>query len=320
MRVLDLRALEIFRAVAVEGNVSKAAARLHRVQSNISTRIRQLEEELGKDLFRRHNRGLTLTPDGELLLSYAERLLQLAAEASEALHDGQPSGVFRIGTMESSAIARLPSILSHYHQLYPNVEIQLVTATAGSLINKLRNYDLEIVFVAEPVSFDTLSTQAVFEEELMLVVPRSFPPLSNINQISGRTVVAFEEGCAYRRYLEDWLLQSGIVPGGVIVASSYLTILACISAGVGFAVIPKSVLDAISTKGQFRSYPLSRDFARIKTLLVWRSDYRSSKLDALRTLLPPCKIYSREKTREGNRRKAVQAHTGLLKVGRSTAS
>ena len=286
MHGLDLRALEIFRTVAVEGGVSKAAIKLNRVQSNISTRIKQLEQHLKKNLFFRQNRGLTLTPDGHLLLSYAERLLQLSMEASEALNEGKPRGVFRIGTMESTAAARLPEILSRYHQLYPDVKIELKTDTAGGLVDRLLNYDVEIAFVAEPVSFETISTQAVFEEELVLVAPQSFPPLENTSEISGKTVVAFEPGCAYRRYLEEWLLESGIVPGGVITMGSYVAILACVSAGTGFAVVPQSVLDTVSSKGRFRLYPLPDKVARIKTLLAWRSDYKSVKLDALKDLLP----------------------------------
>lgn len=286
MHSLDLRALEIFRMVAVEGSITKAAKKLNRVQSNISTRIKQLEQHLKKNLFLRQNRGLTLTSDGHLLLTYAERLLQLSMEALEALNEGKPSGVFRIGTMESTAAARLPEILSRYHQLYPDVEIELEMGTAGRLMDRLLNYDVEIAFVAEPVSFETISTQPVFEEKLVLVVPQSFPPLENTSEISGKTVVAFESGCAYRRYLDEWLLESGIVPGGFMAMGSYLAILACVSAGTGFAVVPQCVLDTVSTKGQFRLYPLPNNLARIKTLLAWRSDYQSVKLDALKELLP----------------------------------
>jgi len=286
MHGLDLRSLEIFRTVAVEGSVTKAAMKLNRVQSNISTRIKQLEQHLKKNLFLRQNRGLTLTPDGHLLLSYAERLLQLSMEASEALNEGKPSGVFRIGTMESTAAARLPEILSRYHQLYPDVEIELETDTAGGLMDRLLNYDIEIAFTAEPVSFDWVSTQPVFEELLILVAPQSFPPLENTSEISGKTVVAFEAGCAYRRYLEQWLLEAGIVPGSIMAVSSYLAMLACVFAGTGYAVIPQSVLNIVSTKGQFQRYSLPDNVSRIKTLLAWRSDYKSAKLDALKELLP----------------------------------
>ncbi|PPR24699.1 MAG: HTH-type transcriptional regulator GltR [Alphaproteobacteria bacterium MarineAlpha10_Bin3] len=283
---LDLRSLEIFRTVAVEGSITKAAIKLNRVQSNISTRIKQLEQHLKKKLFLRQNRGLTLTPDGHLLLAYAKRLLQLSMEASEALNEGKPRGVFRIGTMESTAAARLPEILSRYHRLHRDVEIELETGTAGGLLDRLLNHDVEIAFVAEPVSFKAIRTQPVFEEALVLVTPRSFPPLENTREISGKTVVAFETGCAYRRYLEEWLLESGIVPGGVIAMGSYLAILACVSAGTGFAVVPQCVLDTVSSKGQFRRYPLPNKLARIKTLLAWRADYQSAKLDALKELLP----------------------------------
>ncbi len=288
MHGLNLRSLEIFRTVAVEGSITKAAMKLNRVQSNISTRIKQLEQHLKKNLFLRQNRGLTLTPDGHLLLSYAERLLQLSMEACEALNEGKPSGVFRIGTMESTAAARLPEILSRYHQLYPDVEIELETDTAGGLMDRLLNYDIEIAFTAEPVSFDWVSTQPVFEELLILVAPQSFPPLENTSEISGKTVIAFEAGCAYRRYLEQWLLEAGIVPGGIMAVSSYLAILACVSAGTGYAVIPQSVLDIVSTKGQFQRYSLPDNVSRIKTLLAWRSDYKYAKLVALKELLPAC--------------------------------
>lgn len=283
---LNLRALEIFRTVAIEGSVSKAAIKLNRVQSNISTRIKQLEQQLEKTLFLRQNRGLTLTPDGHLLLAYTERFFQLSMEVSEALKMGKPSGVFRIGAMESTAAARLPEVLSRYHELYPDVQIEVETDTAGGLMDRLLNYDIEVAFSAEPVSFERLCTQPVFEEQLILVAPQSFPALENTREISGKTVVAFEAGCAYRRYLEQWLLETGIVPGNIMAVSSYLAILACVSAGTGYAVIPQSVLDMISTKGQFQRYPLPDNVSRIKTLLAWRADYTSAKLDALKELLP----------------------------------
>jgi len=288
MHGMDLRALEIFRTVAIEGSVSRAAMKLNRVQSNISTRIKQLEEQLEKNLFLRHNRGLTLTPDGQLLLAYAERFLQLSVETSEALKVGKPSGVFRIGTMESTAASRLPEILSRYHELYPDVQIELETDTAGALMERLQNYDIEIAFAAEPVAFDWVSTKPVFEEKLVLVAPQSFPPLENTSEISGRTVIAFEAGCAYRRYLEQWLLEAGIVPGSIMAVSSYLAILACVAAGTGYAVVPQSVLYIVSTKGQFQRYALPDNASLIKTVLAWRCDYTSAKLDALNELLPAC--------------------------------
>ncbi|WP_419910220.1 LysR substrate-binding domain-containing protein [Hoeflea sp.] len=286
MHDLDLRALEIFRTVAAEGSISKAAAKLNRVQSNVSTRIKQLEEQVQKTLFLRRNRGLTLTPDGELLLAYADRFLQLTIETTEALQDGKPSGVFRIGAMESTAAARLPDILARYNHLHTDVDIELKTDTAGGLVDRLRNHDVEIAFIAEPATFDWANSRPVFEESLVLITPHDFPPPENAIEMSGRTVVAFEAGCAYRRYLEQWLLDNGIVPGSIIAVSSYLAILASVAAGTGFAVVPQSVLDMVTTDGRFRRHLLPGKLARIRTMLTWRSDYSSRKLDALTALLP----------------------------------
>ncbi|MEH6405338.1 MAG: LysR substrate-binding domain-containing protein [Sneathiella sp.] len=286
MSNLDLRALEIFRAVVVEGSVSKAATKLNRVQSNISTRIKQLEQQLGKTLFLRQNRGLTLTSDGELLLSYAERLIELSEEASNALNDGEPKGVFRIGAMESTAAARLPAILNKYTEQYSKVQIQLVTGTAGALTKQLLKNEIEIAFIAEPLIHEQLTTKSVFEEKLILIAPKSYPPLNHVCEVNHKTIIAFEEGCAYRQYLEGWLRDTNIVPGSILSVSSYLAIFACVSAGTGFAIAPQSVLDMVSTHNSFSRYPLPGNLSQIKTMMAWRTNYKSAKLDALKALLP----------------------------------
>lgn len=286
MPQLSLSALDIFRQVAREGSIVGAAARLNRVQSNVSTRLRQLEEQLGKALFLRGSRKLQLTEDGAILLRYADRLLSLSHEAVDALNSGAPSGTLRIGTMESTATSRLPKYLSDYHARYPNVQIHLEVDTAGGLVDRLRAHDVDAAFIAEPLELADVSTEATFEEQLMLVVPPGFPSLRRRQDISGATIVAFEEGCAYRRYLQEWLAEEGIEPGTILSVGSYLAILACVAAGTGYAMVPKSVLDAIASEGAFRTHRLPKRFSRIKTLLAWRDGFRSRNLDALRAILP----------------------------------
>ena len=113
---MDLAALEIFRTVVEQGGVNKAAARLHRVPSNVTTRVRQLEEQLGTKLFLRDGRRLTLTAEGELLLDYANQLLRLSSEARAAMRGGKPRGALRIGSLESTAGSRLAPVLSRFHR------------------------------------------------------------------------------------------------------------------------------------------------------------------------------------------------------------
>src|SRR6478672_5030733 len=169
VRTIDLDTLEIFRAVVQEGGVIRAAARLNRVQSNVTTRIKQLEERLGLRLFRKQGRSLALSPEGELLLSYAQRLFRLADEAENELRSGRPMGALRIGSLESTAGSRLAPILSKYHKLHPGVVVELVTGTTGALIQRVTQFEIEAAFVSEPFTAPGLNAMKVFEEELVLI-------------------------------------------------------------------------------------------------------------------------------------------------------
>src|SRR5215468_1202706 len=121
MRTIDLETLKIFRTVVDEGGVIRAANKLNRVQSNVTTRIRQLEEHLGTRLFRREGRSVHLSAEGQTLLVYADRLLRLADEAVSEMRTGKPRGRFRLGSLESTAGSRLPALLSRYHAMFPEV-------------------------------------------------------------------------------------------------------------------------------------------------------------------------------------------------------
>ena len=286
MASLDLGVLEIFRCVAQERSISGAAARLGRVQSNVSTRLKQLEETLGAALFLRTRRGLTLTEAGRTLLDYAERLLALSREASDALRDGRPRGVLRLGTMESTAAARLPTILAAYHAQFPKVAVHLHTDTAGGLMERLSRGDIDAAFIAEPVPEAAFDQRPVFVESLVLIGPATGPTTDRNDDLNGRTIIAFEEGCAYRRYLHEWLLEQRIAPGGTLSVGSYLAMIACVSAGAGYAVVPQSVLAAVRCGEEVRRYPLSGKHAAIRTMLARRPGYSSANLDALDALLP----------------------------------
>ncbi|MFO1212887.1 MAG: LysR family transcriptional regulator, partial [Paenacidovorax caeni] len=135
---MDLTALDIFRTVAAEGSVTRAAERLQRAQSNVTTRVRQLEAELGVALFLREGKRMALTPEGLVLLDYAQRLLALAEEARQALHPGEPAGRLRLGSMESTAASRLPAPLARLHGQWPDIALELCTGASQVLLDKLR--------------------------------------------------------------------------------------------------------------------------------------------------------------------------------------
>jgi DNA-binding transcriptional LysR family regulator len=282
---MDLVALQIFKAVAEAGGITKAAARLHRVQSNITTRVKQLEARLGTALFHRHKRRLVLSPEGRTLLAYAERLLALSSEAQAALSNGAPRGVLRIGSLESTAATRLPPVLSRYHLAYPEVRLELVTGTSGALVTRVLNGDIEAAFVAEPFTAQGLEMQLAFREELVLIAPKGFAEIRTAKDAAHLPVLAFAAGCSYRRRLETWLGRAGISPERVMEYGSYHAIVACVAAGCGIAVVPKSVIRAVRPEGEVRIHPLPKEIAAAKTQLVWRQGHRASALDALKSEL-----------------------------------
>lgn len=285
---MDLAALAIFRAVVRENGVTRAAAKLNRVQSNVTTRIKQLEEQLGAPLFVRDGRRLVLTAAGETLLPYAERLLALADEARHAVREDRPRGRLRLGTMESTAASRLPAVLARYHHAWPDVALELVTGTTDWLIDKVREFELDVALVARPLGSVTLDAPfesvSIFREELVLLTPRGHPCVRTPRDVLLPTLVAFERGCAYRCYVENWYAAHGMKPARVLELGSYHAIVACVAAGAGIAVAPRAVLDVQRDLDNLSVHPLP-DFAPIDTLLVWRQGHASAASNALRDAL-----------------------------------
>jgi len=284
MGTIDLTALEIFKAVAEQGGITKAAARLHRVQSNVTTRVKQLEERLGTTLFLRQKGRLRLSPEGHVLLEYADRLLHLSSEAEAALQNRRPAGTLRLGALESTAATRLPPILSRYHAAYPEVRIELATGTTGALVAQVLNRELEAAVVAEPFTTTDLTVQPAFIEELVVITPKRFRRIHTPHDIGHTTLIAFASGCSYRRRLEAWLAGAHVAPERVMEFGSYHAIVACVIAGMGIAIVPRSVIRASLGGREVTAHPLPPAVARARTWLVWRSGYHATALTALQTM------------------------------------
>ena len=269
MRTFDLDDLHIFRCVVREGGVTRAASRLHRVPSNVTTRIKQFEDRLGIALFRRQGRGLALTDAGRTLLGHAERLLQMADLAEQEMRSGVVQGVLRLGSLESAAGARLPPVLSAFHTLYPEVSIELQTGTTASLLRRLERFEIEAAFVSEPFEKGRLSSLPAFEEELVLITAKGAPAPRRAADLDGQTLLAFPHGCSYRRRLLEWVAEGGASPGRTLDLGSYHAIVACVAAGTGVAIVPAEVLDHAVLGTAVQRYPLPARLRVNRTHLVW---------------------------------------------------
>jgi len=204
----------------------------------------------------------------------------LSSEAEAALQNGIPRGVLRIGALESVAATRLPPILSRYHRSFPDVRIELATGTTGALIAKVIGGEVEAAFVAEPFTADDLETLPAFVEELVLITPRGCRPIRAPKDVGHTTLIAFASGCSYRRRLEGWLGSTGVVPEHVMEFASYHAIVACVAAGTGIAVVPRSIVRVARVKGEVAVLPLPLAVSKARTFLAWRRGHQSVALDA----------------------------------------
>lgn len=282
---MDLSDLRIFAAVVREGSVTRAAERLHRVQSNVTTRIRQLEEDLGVALFIREGKRLHLAPQGQLLLGYANRLLALADEARDALQDAKPRGTLRLGAMESTAAVRLPALFSQYHRRHPEVVLELRTGNPQVLASAILAGELDAALVAEPIADEPFEKVPAFEEELVMIAAADHPPIGKKGSNLPRTIIVFEHGCPHRKRLEDWYAKRSEMPERMIELASYHAMLGCVVAGMGVALIPKSVLTTFPDRRLLSLHPLGRAEDRAWTVLIWRKGARSANVQALNEIL-----------------------------------
>jgi DNA-binding transcriptional LysR family regulator len=282
---MDLADLQIFRSVVQEGGVTRAAEKLHRVQSNVTTRVRQLEADLGVELFIREGKRLHLSPAGKLLLDYADRLLDLAQEAREALHDAKPRGLLRLGTMESTAAMRLPVPINEYLRCYPDVTLELRTGNTKELASGLLAGELDAALLAGPVAQGPFETLPIYEEELVIVAAAGHPPIKSPRDAKPHAVLAFEAGCSYRQRLEAWFAHHGEMPDRIVEISSYHAMLGCAVAGMGISLMPRKVLSTFPDAGLLSTHPLPSGLDRDQTLLVWRKGALSPKVRALRDVL-----------------------------------
>lgn len=282
---MDLTQLEMFNAVAREGSISQAARNVHRVPSNLTTRIRQLEDDLGVDLFIRENQRLRLSPAGHSFLRYSEQILALVDEARMVVAGDEPQGLFSVGSLESTAAVRIPPTLARYNQRYPKIQFDLATGPSGTMIDGVLEGTLSAAFVDGPVMNPGLEGIPVYREEMMIVAPKGHPPVTRGGDVNGSSIYAFRANCSYRRHFESWFHSDGAAPGRIHEMESYHGMLACAIAGAGLAMMPRSMLESMPGHHQVEAWPLPEKWRWLTTWLIWRRGAKTRQLDAFIELL-----------------------------------
>ena len=270
---MELAQIRMFKTIVDTGSIARASEVLHCVPSNITARIRALETELGVDLFYRAGRGLRISPAGEIFLSYASQILALAHEAKRAVDpQALPSGPLRIGAIESSASGRLPRLLARFHARYPDVALELTTGSWAQLLDDTLNHTLDGAIVAMDVERPLLKRKLMYREELVLIASPSLGPLHGAADLRGKTIFMWPSGCPYRATLERWLQGQGeSLP--IISIASYGSIVGCVSAGAGVALVPRGIFEQYGHGAGWASYEFP-ELTAIDNLFYWHEHSR----------------------------------------------
>jgi len=271
---MELSDLVTFSTVARLGGITRAAHELNTVQSNVTNRVKALEAEIGTRLFERHSRGMALTGAGRRLLPYAQRMAALSREAVLAARDdGEPAGPLAIGSMETTAAVRLPSLLAEFHRRFPAVQLTLRTAPTADLIAAVLNGALDGAFVAGPIDHSELTATIAFREELVLVTARRWTSLAALRAgtpESGPTALVFRTGCTYRQRLEQVLSEFGWPSAARFELGTLDGMIGCVAADMGVTLLPRAVVERYDLGGDVRIHALGAALSRVDTVLIQR--------------------------------------------------
>jgi LysR family transcriptional regulator, cell division regulator len=286
---MDAADLRVFQSVAGTGSMNKAALELNTVQSNITARIRSLEDEVGFALFERTNRGVTLTAAGRRLLPFAARAARLLDDARRAVADeGTPSGILTIGSLDTTAALHLSPVLAAYVATYPEVDLSLRTGTSCELVEQVLNRQLDGAYVCGPADHPDLLVEPFVREELVILTAPAITSFEALIKKPDLKIIVLKAGCSYRLQLEAMLARRGIVGVRQLEFGTLEAIISCVSAGVGVTLLPQALVGSVWERGRVHVHPLPNDEGQVETIFIrHREAFASSALHAFLDLARP---------------------------------
>lgn len=282
---MDLVQLRMFCHVAEFGSIAKAAEMMERVPSNLTTRLHQLEEELGTDLFIREKQRLRLSPMGHNFLGYARRILALSDEVIHMTKAGEPTGQFTLGAMESTAATILPSLLATYHQRYPEVTVSLTIGSSDDITEQVRIGTLAAGLIDNPLHHAELNGCKAYSDQMVLISSKQHPVIHRAADAKDETLFVFHTQLNLRLRLESWFNQENCAPAKITEVSSYHTLINNVISGAGIAILPSKVLAQLSANTLIQTHALPVDIANHTTWLMWRHEAFNPTIGALKKLI-----------------------------------
>ena len=267
---MELSDLTIFREVVSQGSITKAANELGYVQSNITSRIQQLESEMSVKLLYRHPRGVTPTAAGKILFEYSEKIIFLVEETKQSVKNPQlPEGKLTLGIAQTISLAYHSSIVKHILEAYPSVDVSVMVKHSDDLIAAVENNILDFALVTGPVHHPDLMELRVVKEELVLV-SHGNEKIKDISELANHTVLLHESPCAFRKVLEAMLTAATITPPKILEYGTPESLLNGITEGVGVSLLPLSAVKKHVDSGLLNAVPIKQSQKTVATVLIFQ--------------------------------------------------
>lgn len=237
-KVMESLELRIFNEVAHSKSISKAAEKMGYVQSNITTHIKKLENELNTSLFLRHNKGVTLTEDGEKLLEKSEHIIALIDNTVKSFR--KTTNSIKIGTTQTIAGYVLPQCIIEYQNNDPNRSISVVTPNHSEMEKQLIKEELDCILTNSFHVFSNAKKIFQIKERLLLITPNSCKSIDDICNFP--VIVNQVESCPYRAALLDWLLLHHTALPKIIELDTVEAMINTVSMSGGISLLPQNTV------------------------------------------------------------------------------
>ena len=301
---MELRQLAVFVAVAEEGSFTRAADRLHVVQSAVSAGVRNLERELGARLFDRSTHKVALSDAGRALLPEARATLEAAGAARDAVDaiKGAVGGTVVLGTLQAQGMRFIdvPEALAEFHSEHPGVEVQIRQGGSLEMTTKVREGQLDLAFVALPDQrFPGVELLSLASEPIVLAVAADHPLASRrgveLAALESETIIEFPEGWGVRMANDRAFAAAGATRHIAYEVADTGSVIGFVRHGLAVGLLPRSFFD---DTGGVVFVPIRGHAAEFVTGIATPSNRRSTA--AARALLEVLRRHGRPSRYRGS--------------------
>lgn len=261
---MDSNLLKIFLAVADKKSITKASEKLKFAQSNVTSRIKQLEKKLGFTLFYRVPKGVILTKEGEKLYPYAKEIVNKIDLTINSMKNLNKQEHLIVASTESNAVTKIVPFLLNLNKDYPNIDLELITNTTKQIKKLLFEYKVDIAFISGKPNNPDFLTLNTIDETIVIVEPKQddYP----------NRFLSFKDGCAYNQMGQEYLNANGNLDYKVLEFGNYETILGCVKASMGQSMLPLSIVQKLGYEKELKITNLPKHISNVPTHLVCRKD------------------------------------------------